>query len=67
MSDCEELVLVEGREGGGGGGGPPEERDRSLCEQQPYLYIQMWRACAEIKEHSVVCFDHMAVFEVPYH
>ena len=26
MSDCEELVLVEGREGGGGGGGPPEER-----------------------------------------
>ena len=25
MSDCEELVLVEGREGGGGGGGPPEE------------------------------------------
>lgn len=32
MSDCEELVLVEGREGGGGGGGPPEERDRSLCE-----------------------------------
>ena len=28
---CEELVLVEGREGGGGGGGPPEER-QILCE-----------------------------------
>ena len=27
----------------------------------------LWQSCVEIKNYSVMCFDHITAFEVPYH
>ena len=32
-----------------------------------YIHMYMWQSCVEIEGYSVLYFDRIAAFEVPYH